>query len=69
MNKTRIMIVALVLIIMQSCSNRQMYNSIQYKQRLECQKVHPSVYEECMERNSERYDKYKKKRDEVVEDN
>jgi len=46
-----------------ACSNRQVYEAIQYNRQLECQKGPQSQYEECMERAGESYESYKKKRE------
>jgi len=69
MNRAIILLLALLTISIQACSSRQMYNSMQYNRKLECQKVPSSDYDECIERTNESYDKYKQKRDEVIKEN
>jgi hypothetical protein len=51
-----------------ACSNRQVYDAIQQKQQLECQKLPGTRYEECMKQVSEPYDSYKRGRDELTKD-
>jgi len=67
MKKYGSLIIILLVIYMQACSTRQVYDSIQYNERLKCQEVHHSEYDDCIERTSESYDKYKEKRDAVIE--
>lgn len=50
----------------QACSTRQWYETVHQNQKLQCQKLPPSEYAGCMEQANEAYDKYKQKRDEVI---
>lgn len=56
----------IVLISINACSSRQIYESVQYDQRLDCKEVPYSEYDECMERANVSYDEYKEKREEVL---
>ncbi len=62
--------VALVLcaLALSACSNRQVYDTIQNNQQLECQKLPGTQYEECMKQVSEPYDQYKRDRDELTKE-
>ena len=62
------LIVLLVGAVLSGCSNRQLYESIQYDQKLKCQTLPQSQYEECMEKASQSYEDYKRARDEVIDD-
>jgi len=66
MNKVGSVLIILSVVYMQACSSRQVYDSIQYNQKLKCQEIPHSEYDDCMERTRESYDKYKEKRDEAV---
>ena len=59
--------VVLAIVYIQACSTRQVYDSLQYSEKLKCQAEPRSEYAECMERTRESYDKYKEKRDDVLE--
>jgi hypothetical protein len=48
-----------------SCSNKQMYEALQIKQKNECQKVPPSEYGECMARTKKSYEQYEAERQEI----
>lgn len=48
-----------------NCSNRQIYNSIQTNWQLECQKLPPHEYHDCIKESSETYESYEKRRKEV----
>ncbi len=66
MNNAESLLIILLIIYIQACSSRQVYDSIQHSQKLECQKVPYSEYDECIERTNESYDNYKQKREEVI---
>ncbi|MCP5123517.1 MAG: hypothetical protein H6984_13770 [Pseudomonadales bacterium] len=60
--------VLLCVLALAACSQRQVYDTIQNNQQLECQKLPGTQYEECMKQVSEPYDDYKRERDELVKE-
>lgn len=48
------------------CSYRGSYDSIQASNRMQCRKLPPSQYDECMERFSTSYDDYERQRQESL---
>jgi len=66
MKKVANMLLVISIILVSACSTRAWYETVHQNQKLQCQKLPPSEYAECMEQASETYDKYKRKRDEVV---
>lgn len=48
-----------------SCSNKQVYENIQYNKKLECQRVQQSHYENCMEQTGPSYEVYKKEKEKI----
>lgn len=63
------LIVLLAAAQLSGCSNRQLYESIQRDQKLQCQTLPESQYEKCMEKASQSYEEYERVRDEVIDDN
>jgi hypothetical protein len=63
----RYLIILLCLTLAQACSNRQVYDAIQNRQKVLCQEVPRSEYQKCMEEADASYDTYKKERDKVEE--
>lgn len=51
---------------LQGCGSAEVYDAINENRRDACRRVPPAEYEDCMERYSEPYEDYKRKRDEVV---
>jgi len=62
MNKPIIVCILLSPVFLNACSNKQMYNALQGREKVECQKLPQSQYEECMEQVSESYESYQSKR-------
>ena len=61
--------VLLSLAIISACTNKQVYETIQSHERLECQKlVRTAEYEKCMAEVSDSYEEYTRNRDEVLKD-
>lgn len=63
----KILVIVLVMLL-QACSSRQLYETVHQNQRLQCQKVPYSEYAECMERANETYDEYQRKRKDSIEE-
>jgi len=55
-------------IFLASCTNRQIYESIQGSERLDCQKLPQGQYEKCMKDHDQSYDSYEKDREAVLEE-
>lgn len=55
--------------LISSCSNRQIYDSVQNNRRMECDKMPDSAQRDaCLEQYSESYDSYQRKREELLEE-
>ena len=67
MNKVGSLLIILSIIYIQACSSRQVYDSTQYSKRIQCLEAPHSEYDECMDHTRESYDKYKEKREIVIE--
>lgn len=48
-----------------ACSNKAVYSNIQHNQRLECEKLPPSQYEDCMAESGGSFEAYQQQRDEL----
>ena len=68
MNKRYNIGIILLLLTMSACSNKQIYNAIQYNQRTECEKLPPVQYEECIKDYEESYEDYKNNREDILKD-
>lgn len=66
---TQLFYIALMSLLLSSCSNRQMYNAVQNNRQIECQRLPVVQYDECMNELDESYDSYEKKREEIGEAN
>ncbi len=66
-NNSKTFCIISLLLLVAACSNQQVYQTIQHDQLRDCEKQPPSVYEECVKENSESYDDYERKRQEVLE--
>jgi len=64
-NKLAFVCFALLIATTGSCSHKQMYESLQIKQKNDCQKVPPSEYDQCMEKAEKSYEQYEKERQEL----
>lgn len=56
----------LVLLILTGCSNRSIYENIQANNRMECSKLPPSQYDECVENANKSFDEYEREREEIL---
>ena len=55
----------LLISLLGACSNEAVYNNIQHNQRLECEKLPPSQYEECMAESGGSFEEYQQHRNEA----
>ena len=55
-----------MLLIFSGCTNKGVYEQIQTNNRVECGKLSPSQYEECVQRASKRYDEYERERQDAL---
>ena len=54
--------------VLGACTNKQLYETIQSNERLECQKeVRTTEYEKCMEEVSQSYEVYQQEREKILE--
>ena len=54
--------------MLSACSNQQVYDAIQAREKVECSKLpQSSEYEECMQQQADSYGAYQKKREELHE--
>lgn len=56
------LVVFFVAIIVSACSNKQMYEAIQYNHKIECQKLPDVDYQACINRHNSSYEEYTRKR-------
>lgn len=56
-----------VALLTASCSNRGIYEGIQTSNRIDCTRLPPSQYDECMQRNDTSYEEYERQRQEAGE--
>ncbi|WP_455207887.1 hypothetical protein [Kaarinaea lacus] len=61
-NNSTFVFLLLVLLFIGSCSNKQMYEALQIKQKNDCQKLPHSEYKECIERAEKPYEEYEEER-------
>lgn len=65
MNKQAILLITISLMATTGCSDRQIYEAMQKRGRVECQTLPESQYEECIEDYQQSYDDYKRALDEA----
>ena len=51
--------------LLQACSDRQVYDAIQNRQKVLCQEAPRSEYQKCMEDTNKSYTTYKQEREKV----
>lgn len=61
----RYLTIFLPLVLLQACTNREVYDALQNRQKVLCQEQPKSEYEKCMQQADESYDTYKKNREAV----
>ena len=66
--QTKLYITIIFGLFVTACSNRDIYENIQFNNRQDCLKLPPSQYDECMETFSKSYDEYERERKEVSKD-
>ena len=66
MNKLHYLAVIIVSIAIGACTTKQLYNELQHNQKLECEKLPPSQYDECMQEASDSYEEYKREREDIL---
>jgi hypothetical protein len=52
-------------VLLHACSDRQVYDALQNRQKVLCQEAPRSEYQKCMDAANESYDTYKKERESV----
>lgn len=63
MHMSKILSCLVVLLFLQACSGKQVYQALQESQRQRCeQELIPSVYRECMARGRQSYEEYEEER-------
>jgi len=58
----RVPIPLLALLLLQACTNRQVYEAVQQNRQLECQRYPDTRYEECMRQSETSYEDYEAER-------
>ena len=57
----------LTIAVLAACTNKQVYETIQSHERLECQKiVRQTEYQECMRQINQSYEDYEREREAVL---
>ena len=67
MKTTLLLYFAFAMLLIPSCSSKQVYEGLRDRQRVECQQLPKSEYEECLERVDMSYEEYRRKRGETQE--
>ena len=65
MNKIAFLVSSCLLLATAGCSDRQIYEAMQKRGRVECQNLPEAEYEECIKDYQESYDDYKRALDEA----
>jgi len=52
-------------VLLQGCTNREVYEALQNRQKVLCQEQPESEYEKCMQQADESYDSYRKNREDA----
>lgn len=63
---TKVWVVVPVLLLA-SCSNKQLFDMTQETKRNECRRLPPNQYEDCMRSVEPSFEEYMRKRQEVIE--
>lgn len=66
MNRVPFYLMLFLLIVAGACSNRQIYDSLQIRQKNECLNLPPAESDECLGRVGKSYDQYEKERQELL---
>ena len=53
---------------LQSCSSRNAFEAANSSNELECRKLPPAEYEDCIKSYEKDYDRYQQQREEVIKD-
>ncbi len=64
----KVFFLSIAFLMVIGCSSRGAYEGIQVSNRVECSKLPPSQYDECMENANISYDEYERKRQEAIGD-
>ena len=62
----KVKLLILILLFIAGCSYRGAYEGIQVSNRVECSKLPPSQYDECMKNANKSYDEYERERKETI---
>ena len=62
----KVNLVIVILFITAGCSSRGHYEGFRTSNRIECSKLPPSQYDECMNNANKSYDEYKRERKEAA---
>lgn len=58
----------IIFLALAGCTTIAAYEGVQARNRLECSKLPPSQYEECINNANKSYEEYKHEREEAIED-
>lgn len=61
------LLILAVLGLAAGCSSKEVYENIQYSNRLDCSYVPPAQYDECLDSTNQSYDEYERERQAVVD--
>jgi len=68
MHATKYAFILSITVFVATCSNRQIYDSIQHKQKLQCISVPASQYDSCLSQNRQNFNEYSDVRKEILHD-
>ena len=65
--KSFALVLSLVIVLVQGCTNRAWYEGFKSSERFRCQHLSSPEYEECLRQSDVDYDTYKNERDKQTE--
>jgi len=62
----KLIMIVIATLWLSSCSHKSIYDGIKHSQKLECQKVVSTQYDECISRSNVTYKEYTEQREETL---
>lgn len=66
MHRSIFVLLACSIILSQGCTNRATYDAMKRRNEVECRRLPPSEYEDCMSTLETNFDHYKNQREDVI---
>ena len=68
MYKSTLALLACSILLTAGCSSRSVYESMKARNEIECRKLPPAQYDDCVKAQDTDYEQYKEQRKEVIKD-